>query len=177
MYIYIFIYVRTPHTAPIPHHKTTPTPTTTTGSVEDLLLDSPTASATHAIIHGITTAADHTLLAPRVVITTGTFLKGKCYLGKTSYAAGRHLRNSQEVEAPSIGLANTLEHKLALPLDRLKTGTPPRLDGRTIDWARLEPQPSDEPPRPFSYLNEEVAMAGRLIKVWVGGEGCVCFNF
>lgn len=158
------------HTHAPPQKKPNPNPPTT-GSVEDLVLDSsPSTSPTHAI-RGITTAAGQTLLAPTVVITTGTFLKGKCYLGKTSYAAGRHLRNSQEVEAPSIGLSNTLEQKLALPLGRLKTGTPPRLDGKTIDWARLEPQPSDDPPRPFSYLNSAVTLAGRLIKVGFGGGG------
>lgn len=84
-----------------------------------------------------------------------------------SHHTGRHLRNSQEVEAPSIGLSDTLGQRLALPLGRLKTGTPPRLDGRTIDWAVLEPQPSDDPPRAFSYLNAErgVALKDRLIQV------------
>jgi tRNA uridine 5-carboxymethylaminomethyl modification enzyme len=150
--------------------------------VEDLVVDESPSSSSKAV-RGITTAKGETLLAPQVVITTGTFLKGKCYLGKTTYAAGRHLRNSEEVEAPSIGLSETLETRLALPLGRLKTGTPPRLDGRTIDWARLEPQPSDDPPRPFSYLNADkgVALKDRLIQVgrngwcvfvWVGEGGC-----
>lgn len=134
------------------------------GSVEDLVLDE--AGGDGKAVRGIATAAGETLLASNVVITTGTFLKGKCYLGKTSYAAGRHLRNSQELEAPSIGLSDTLETKLKLPLGRLKTGTPPRLDGRTIDWSSLEEQPSDDPPRAFSYLNADkgVALVDRLIK-------------
>ncbi|TFJ82670.1 hypothetical protein NSK_006094 [Nannochloropsis salina CCMP1776] len=151
----------------------TPNLTLFEGSVEDLVLDEAVggsgaggAGGKQMSVRGITTAAGETLSASRVVITTGTFLKGKCYLGKQTYAAGRHLRNSQELEAPSIGLSVTLEEKLRLPLGRLKTGTPPRLDGRTIDWSALEEQASDDPPRAFSYLNAEkgVALADRLIK-------------
>eukprot|EP00624_Nannochloropsis_granulata_P003309 evm.model.NODE_26867_length_7535_cov_21.253881.2 len=157
----------------------TPNLTIFQGSVEDLVLEEGGRSSSSSsssgreshlegqqkFVRGITTAAGETLLAPNVVITTGTFLKGKCYLGKETYAAGRHLRNSLELEAPSIGLSVTLEEKLGLPLGRLKTGTPPRLDGKTIDWSSLEEQPSDNPPRAFSYLNADkgVALANRLI--------------
>jgi tRNA uridine 5-carboxymethylaminomethyl modification enzyme len=73
-------------------------------SVEDLLIDSITNE-----LYGIKTKENKEIYAKNVVITTGTFLRGRCYLGRTSYAAGRHLRNSDGVEPPSIGLAITLE--------------------------------------------------------------------
>ncbi len=80
-----------------------------------------------------------------VVLTTGTFLNGLIHLGEESYPAGRM------GEAPALGLSPALA-RLGLPLGRLKTGTPARLDGRTIDWAALEMQAGDDPPEPFSAL-------------------------
>jgi tRNA uridine 5-carboxymethylaminomethyl modification enzyme len=84
-----------------------------------------------------------------VVITTGTFLRGLIHIGETKIAAGR------VGEKPSIGLAETLARH-CFRLGRLKTGTPPRLDGRTIAWASLESQPGDEPPPPFSFLTDKI---------------------
>jgi tRNA uridine 5-carboxymethylaminomethyl modification enzyme len=77
------------------------------------------------------------------VLTTGTFLRGLIHIGEAKIPAGR------VGEAPSLGLSATLERH-GFPLGRLKTGTPPRLDGRTIDWAGLEMQAGDDPPEPFS---------------------------
>ena len=82
-----------------------------------------------------------------VVLTTGTFLRGTIHIGEESWPAGRI------GEAPSVPLAETL-YGLGLGMGRLKTGTPPRLDGRTITWDLLEPQPGDAEPTPFSFLTE-----------------------
>jgi tRNA uridine 5-carboxymethylaminomethyl modification enzyme len=84
-----------------------------------------------------------------VVITTGTFLRGLIHIGEEQISAGR------VGEAPAIGLALTLE-RLGFALGRLKTGTPPRLDGRSIDWAAVEMQPGDDPPEPFSTLTQRI---------------------
>ena len=80
-----------------------------------------------------------------VVLTTGTFLRGLIHIGEQTIPAGR------VDEAPSLGLSATLERH-GFALGRLKTGTPPRLDGRTIDWSALEMQAGDDPPEPFSML-------------------------
>jgi tRNA uridine 5-carboxymethylaminomethyl modification enzyme len=83
------------------------------------------------------------------VLTTGTFLRGVIHIGDQQIAAGR------VNEAPSVGLAQTLG-RLGLPLGRLKTGTPPRLDRRTIDWNGLAADPGDAAPEPFSTLTERL---------------------
>jgi tRNA uridine 5-carboxymethylaminomethyl modification enzyme len=83
------------------------------------------------------------------VLTTGTFLRGLIHLGEQKTPAGR------VGEKPSIKLAETLQ-RLGFPLGRLKTGTPARLDGRTIDWSACEAQPGDAVPAPFSYLTDKI---------------------
>ena len=98
---------------------------------------------------GVVTDAGETIHAGAVVLTTGTFLRGTIHIGADSRPAGR------VGDAPAIGLAETLE-RAGFALGRLKTGTPPRLDGRTIDWAGLERQPGDDPPVPFSTLTERI---------------------
>jgi tRNA uridine 5-carboxymethylaminomethyl modification enzyme len=108
-------------------------------SAEDLLTD------TQGSISGVVTAEGEEILAGAVIITTGTFLRGLMHLGEEKTPAGRIN------EPPSRGLSLALD-RLSFPLARLKTGTPARLDGRTIDWSGLEMQPGDESPEPFSTL-------------------------
>ncbi len=100
-------------------------------------------------IAGVVTGDGRTLRAGRVVLTTGTFLRGLIHIGTERTPAGR------VGDAASYGLSATLE-RAGFTLGRLKTGTPPRLDGRTIDWAALEAQPGDEPPVPFSYMTDRI---------------------
>ncbi len=87
--------------------------------------------------------------AKAVVIATGTFLNGVIHTGPKTYSAGR------AGEPASIELAESLK-RFGFPVGRLKTGTPPRLDGRTIDWDAFEPQPADERPVPFSFATEKI---------------------
>ena len=89
------------------------------------------------------------LAARAVVITTGTFLRGLIHLGERSWPAGRI------DEAPSLGLSQSFE-RIGFTLGRLKTGTPPRLDGTTIDWSAVEMQPGDDPAEPFSVLTDRI---------------------
>jgi tRNA uridine 5-carboxymethylaminomethyl modification enzyme len=102
-------------------------------------------------IRGVTSSTGAEYLCGALVITTGTFLRGIIHRGRDQHAAGRI------GEKPSVGLALSLE-KLALPMGRLKTGTPARLDGRTIDWSILEEQPGDNPPAPFSFMTDRVTV-------------------
>lgn len=102
-------------------------------------------------ISGVVTSGGRTISCGALVITTGTFLRGLIHQGTTQTAAGR------VGEKPSVGLALSLE-KLGLPMGRLKTGTPARLDGRTINWGMLEEQPGDNPPQPFSFMTDRVTV-------------------
>lgn len=112
-------------------------------AVEDLHLDD------DGEVAGVIGKDGQVYKARAVVLTTGTFLRGMIFRGEEAIPAGR------VGEAPTIGLAETLE-RLEFPLGRLKTGTPARLDGRTINWDVCEEQPGDTPPQPFSYLNDKI---------------------
>ncbi|MDP2330088.1 MAG: tRNA uridine-5-carboxymethylaminomethyl(34) synthesis enzyme MnmG [Reyranella sp.] len=116
-------------------------------AVADILLD---ASGTCA---GVTTEAGAEIGAGRVILTTGTFLRGLIHLGEIKTPAGR--ARGDGVEEPSTLLAQTLQ-RFGFALGRLKTGTPARLDGRTIDYSSLERQDGDDPPVPFSYLTDRI---------------------
>lgn len=114
-------------------------------AVEDLLIGD------NSEVEGVVLASGETLKAGKVVLTTGTFLNGLMHIGETKIRAGR------VGDEPSIGLSNTLK-RLEFNVGRLKTGTPARLDGTTINWGILEEQKGDNPPQPFSYLTDKVCV-------------------
>jgi tRNA uridine 5-carboxymethylaminomethyl modification enzyme len=113
------------------------------GTVEDLQLDN------LGRVAGVVLGDGRVIETGRVVVTTGTFLRGKIHIGSEQIAAGR------VSEKPAVGLAYTLK-RLGLGMGRLKTGTPPRLDGRSIHWADLQRQVGDQPPRPFSFMSRPI---------------------
>lgn len=120
------------------------------GGVEDLIVTTlPSFPEGRGTLTGIMLADGHRLTAGAVVLTTGTFLNGLIHMGETKLPAGR------AGEAPALKLSERL-YALGLRLGRLKTGTPPRLDGMTIDWASLEMQPADADPVPFSFLTGQI---------------------
>jgi len=120
----------------------TPNLTVVEAEVDDLLIE-------NDAISGLKLVDGRELGAGAVVLTTGTFLRGLIHIGEQQTPAGR------VGEAPALGLSRTLE-RCGFTLGRLKTGTPPRLDGRTIDWKALAMQPGDEPPEPFSVMTEKI---------------------
>src|SRR5687767_849570 len=121
-------------------------------AVDDLLLDGDRVS-------GVVTAIGLKFAARAVVLTTGTFLGGRVHVGLSNYRAGR------AGDPPALSLAARLR-ELDLPAGRLKTGTPPRIDGRTIDFSRLVEQPGDRPEPVFSFLGDR-AMHPRQVSCWI----------
>ncbi|QDY70331.1 tRNA uridine-5-carboxymethylaminomethyl(34) synthesis enzyme MnmG [Qingshengfaniella alkalisoli] len=113
------------------------------GEAADILLE-------NGVVSGIELADGSRISTRAIVVTTGTFLRGVIHIGDKSHEAGRM------GEKPSVRLADRFQ-AMNLPLGRLKTGTPPRLDGRTIDWDRLETQPGDDDPTFFSFLTREAS--------------------
>jgi tRNA uridine 5-carboxymethylaminomethyl modification enzyme len=120
----------------------TPNLTVVEGEADELLVS-------HDRLRGIRLADGRELAAAAVVVTTGTFLRGLIHLGEKNWPAGR------VGEAPALGLSSSFE-RIGFTLGRLKTGTPPRLDGTTIDWSVVEMQPGDDPPEPFSVMTERI---------------------
>ena len=100
-------------------------------------------------VKGVITSLGIFYVAGAVIVTTGTFLKGLIHIGLENFFAGR------AGEFPSIGLSDSLR-ELGLKMGRLKTGTPPRLDAKTIDFSKAEPQYGDDPPPPFSHCTEKI---------------------
>ena len=120
--------------------------------VDDLLLDGDR-------VRGVVTQIGVEFEAGAVVLTTGTFLSGLIHVGLNNYEAGR------AGDPPAKRLGARLR-ELALPVGRLKTGTPPRLDGRTIDFTRLAVQPGDDPPPVFSFVGDR-SMHPRQVSCWI----------
>jgi len=120
-------------------------------SAEDLILKD-------GIVTGVIASDGEKIRCASVVLTTGTFLRGLVHIGEVQFPAGRmaaDTADADKADPPSIGLSKTL-YGFGLQMGRLKTGTPPRLDGRTIDWASLEMQPGDDPQVPFSFLTNKI---------------------
>jgi len=130
------------------------------GRVSDIVTadahDDPNADGAKSKITGIRLESGETLTTNQVVITTGTFLGGEIHIGLESWPSGRI------GEPPTYGLSKSLR-AAGFKLGRLKTGTPPRLHKNSIKWNILEPQAGDEPPVPFSYMDDEVAVKDQLL--------------
>ena len=122
--------------------KATPRLEVVEAAVEDLIVHD-------GNVNGVLTAGGRSITAGAVVLTTGTFLSGLIHIGERKIPAGRIN------EAPALGLSDRL-YGLGLRMGRLKTGTPPRLDGRTISWDDLQVQLGDDPPQPFSFLTDRI---------------------
>ena len=127
------------------------------GKVADILVDRSHGmiKGKHGKITGVRLESREIIHTQNVVITTGTFLGGEIHIGLDSYSSGRI------GEAATTGLSNSLK-EAGFKLGRLKTGTPPRLDKMTIDFSKLQVQPGDDPPTPFSYFNDRVAVEKQL---------------
>lgn len=127
--------------------------TVSAAAVEDLLIED-------GRVAGIITANSKTIRCGSVVLTTGTFLRGLIHIGEKKIPAGRASSGNiaigkDTVDQPSLGLSDKL-YGMGLAMGRLKTGTPPRLDGTTIDWSQLAVQNGDDPPVPFSFLTKSI---------------------
>jgi len=122
--------------------------------VKDLILEPHAGGSTtkppFKICTGIVSGTGEKIGSKSTVITTGTFLRGNIYIGLKSFPAGRLGDDA------AVALAISLKETCGLTMSRMKTGTPPRIDGRTIDWTGLQYTEADDPPVPFSFLSEKV---------------------
>lgn len=126
--------------------------------VDDIIIGENPDPSTGAkgVIKGVRLASGEEIKTGQVVITTGTFLGGEIHIGLEAFPSGRM------GEAATFGLSKSLRDA-GFQLGRLKTGTPPRLDKKSIDFGILEEQPGDEPPTPFSFMNDSVAVKDQLL--------------
>lgn len=112
-------------------------------------------------VTGVVTQTGQTFEASSVVLTSGTFLNGLIHIGESQYGGGR------SGERASIGISASLE-KLGFEVGRLKTGTPPRIDGRSIDYDKLEVQYGDDNPNPFSFTTKKLPSGDEQLTCWIG---------
>ncbi|QLQ80042.1 hypothetical protein HG537_0D00420 [Torulaspora globosa] len=128
------------------------------GKVKDLIIDrrDPGTTGQYGAVRGVILEDGNILKCSKVVITTGTFLSAEIHIGLKSYPAGRI------GEEPTYGISSTLADA-GFKLGRLKTGTPARLDGRTIDYTHLEKQYGDQPPHTMSFINEKVSIKEQVL--------------
>jgi len=112
-------------------------------------------------ITGVVTQTGQTFNSTSVVLTSGTFLNGLIHIGESQYGGGR------SGERASVGISASLE-ELGFEVGRLKTGTPPRIDGRSIDYGQLEIQYGDENPNPFSFTTKELPSIDEQLTCWIG---------
>lgn len=126
------------------------------GSVADLLIGEHAEEPGRKLVRAVMMEGGDRIDTGSVVITTGTFLGGEIHIGLQSFPGGR-------MDDKPSHLSETLR-RVGLQVARLRTGTPPRLDGRTINFSGLTEQPSDNPPKPFSFLNDKVANERALVK-------------
>ncbi len=125
------------------------------GAVADLIVEERDGKRR---VGGVVLEDGTTVRSRTVILTTGTFLSGLIHIGARTIPAGRL------GEPPNRGLSRTLG-RCGFPIARLKTGTPPRLDGTTVAWNRLEEQPGDEPPEPFSALTRQILLPQRVCHI------------
>jgi len=127
-----------------------------TGSVADIIVSQEEGQVPSSRITGVRLESGEIIPTNHVIITTGTFLGGEIHIGLEAYPSGRM------GEAATFGLSKSLR-EAGFELGRLKTGTPPRLDKKSIDFSVLEPHPGDSPPTPFSYLNDTVSVQDQML--------------
>ncbi len=123
-------------------------------SVNDIIIED-------KIVKGVVTQTGQKFYSKTVILTSGTFMNGIIHIGEANYGGGR------SGERASVGISAALENN-GFEVSRLKTGTPPRIDGRTVDYSQLEEQKGDEIPTPFSFLTDTLPSQEEQLSCWIG---------